>query len=200
MKARLFLSTLLICLPLLAGCSDTRPRYDDVRAEAIEALTEVEALIPGTTTPRPRPEQEPFGCGGDPLSGAGSDSAFYTGYWEVEVSDDLDVPGFIDKLPSSLGKGWETEDLGIPVPFAQVHLLKKSPKLSLTVEERERNGKKGIDLLVMSRCGVVEPTPIAFSTGAVKSDQSPRTNSPTTSPSPAPTSSAGARFPFTANE
>lgn len=106
MNARSLVVTALILIPLLAGCSDTRPKYDEVRAEAISALTEVEALIPGATTPRPRPEQDPFGCGSDPLSGAGSDAAFYTGYWEVEVSDDLDVPRFIEELPSKLGDGW----------------------------------------------------------------------------------------------
>lgn len=200
MNARPLVLVAVILIPLLAGCSDSRPKYDDVRAEAIEALAEVEALIPGATTPRPRPEQEPFGCGDDPLSGAGSDTAFYTGYWEVEVSDDLDVPGFIEELPSKLGDGWMTEDLGVAVPFAQVHLLQKSPKLSLTVEERSRNGKKGIDLLVMSRCGVDAPASASVSQQVLPTLHSPRTNSPTTPASPAPISSAGRRFPFTANE
>lgn len=200
MRARHLVIVLLISATLLASCSNTRPRYDEVRAEGIEALREVESLIPGVTTARPRPEFKPFGCGPDPLSGAGSDSAFYTGYWEVEVSDELDVPGFIAELPDKLGDGWTTEDLGIAVPFAQVHLVKESPRLSLTVEERERNGKKGIDLLVMSRCGVVTPTPVGLSRSDAPFTHSPRTNSPTTPASPAPISAAGLRFPFTSNE
>ncbi len=149
--AALALILVLVC----SGCAPGRPSYDQVRDEAIAVLEQVTALLPGVSTPRPRPELKPYWCGSDLLSGDGSDSAFYTGYWEVEVEETLDVEKFISSLQSKLGDQWEVEDLGIPVSFPQIHLVRESPYISLTVEERDRHGKNGVDLLVMSRCGVV---------------------------------------------
>ncbi|MFB3979157.1 MULTISPECIES: hypothetical protein [Microbacterium] len=154
MRHRFSICLIVIAVALLPGCSETKPSYDDVRAEAIAVMQQVNDLIPGPTTPRPRPEFDPFGCGSHPLSGEGSDSAFFTGYWEIEVSNEVDVPSFIADLPATLGDDWVVEDVGVDVPFAQVHLLQKSSRISLTVEHRDRNDKKGIDVLVMSRCGL----------------------------------------------
>lgn len=156
MRARLVALTFTLVLAIATtGCAPERPSYDDVRDEAIAVLDEVVALMPDGAIPRPRPELEPYGCGDDLLSGSGSDSAFFTGYWEVEIAEEMDVPEFISSLRAKLEGQWEVEDFGIPVPFAQVHLVRTSPHVSLTVEERERNGKNGIDLLVMSRCGLL---------------------------------------------
>lgn len=156
MRFRVVALTMTLMLATMsAGCAPTRPSYSEVRDEAVAVLEQVTDLMPYGSTPHPRPEMKPYGCGSDLLSGKGSDSAFYTGYWEVQVTEETNVSGFIDALPAKLGDQWEVEDLGIPVSFAQVHLIRKSPYLSLTVEESDRDGKKGIDLLVMSRCGVL---------------------------------------------
>ena len=118
--------------------------------------TVVEA-IPDPKSVHPRPEQEPYGCD-DPLIGMRQAGAFYTGYWEVAVADDMDVTAFVNSLLDTLGEGWREESQTIKVPYAQANLIRESSGVSLTVEERARNGRKGIDILAISRCGIEPKT------------------------------------------
>ncbi len=156
--AQLLLSTVL-CVAL-AGCSATPPRrYEDVKNEALAALQTVADLIPEPKTVRPRPEQEPYGCN-DPLLGMNKDGAFFTGYWEVDVSEQVDIRHFIAGVRDSLGDGWRTEPQLIEVSFPQANLIQEATGVSVTIEESDRDGRKGIDLLAISRCGIEEqPTP-----------------------------------------
>lgn len=138
----------------ISGCaSGDYPTYEDVRRDTLDAMQTVIDRIPEPKVVRPRPEFEPYGCH-DELLGMNKDGAFFTGYWEVEVADDLDVAQFVLDLPSELGDGWADEPQLISVSFAQTNLVQVATKVSITVEERERNGKKGIDVLAISPCGI----------------------------------------------
>lgn len=123
-----------------------------MRSDTLDVMETIAAEIPGAKVVRPRPEQEPYGCN-NPLFGSRHPGAFFTGYWEVEVADDLDVAHFIAGLPEALGDGWREEAQAIRVPYAQVNLISESTHVSVTVEERGRNGKQGIDILAISPCG-----------------------------------------------
>lgn len=148
--------TVVLMLGLAACASPKRLTYDEVRQDTLDSMQAVADIIPEPKTIRPRPEFEPYGCS-DPLLGMNRDGAFYTGYWEVEVEEDLDVPEFVTQLRTNLGDEWVNEPQRIRVSFAQTNLVRKTTGVSVTVEERERNGKKGIDILAISRCGVEEP-------------------------------------------
>lgn len=138
----------------MSGCASLdHPTYEDVRRDALDAMQTIVDRIPEPKVVRPRPEFEPYGCR-DALLGTNNDGAFFTGYWEVEVADDLDVAQFVLDLPSELGDGWADEPQLISVSFAQTNLVQVATKVSITVEERERNGKKGIDVLAISPCGI----------------------------------------------
>lgn len=149
--AKLLLAT-AICIAL-AGCSaSSPPTYDEVKTDALAALQTIADLIPEPKTIRPRPEQEPYGCH-DPLIGMDQDGAFFTGYWEIEVSDQLDIREFVDGVQGSLGDGWKPEPQLIEVSFPQANLIQEATGVSVTIEESDRDGRKGIDLLAISRCG-----------------------------------------------
>ena len=143
----------LACLVLTACSFTTKPTYDTVRSDALAAMQIVVDAIPDPKSVHPRPEQEPYGCD-DPLIGMNESGAFYTGYWEVAVADDMDVTTFVTNLLDTLGEGWREEPQTIEVPYAQANVVRESSGVSLTVEERARNGSKGIDILAISRCGV----------------------------------------------
>lgn len=180
---------------LMSACSPTpKPTYDAVRSDALDAMQTVADAIPDPKAIHPRPEQPPYSCDNE-LMGMRHSGAFFTGYWEVAVADDMDVTAFVSGLLDTLGDGWRTEPQAVGVPYAQTNLLRDSSGVSVTVEERPRNGSKGIDILAISRCGIQdEPA------SAPTAPHSARTNSPTASASPAPISSAGRLLPFTSNE
>lgn len=151
---KILLST-IICASL-AGCSASPPRsYDDVKTDAIAALQTIADLIPEPKTIRPRPEQKPYGCH-DPLIGMDKDGAFFTGYWEIEVSEQVDIQEFVEGVQDRLGDGWKPEPQLIEVSFPQVNLVQEATGVSVTIEESDRDGRKGIDILAISLCGVEE--------------------------------------------
>lgn len=141
---------------LLGGCSSPQPSYSTVRDEALEALATIVNLMPADSVATPRPEQDPYSCK-DPLMGNGADGAFHTAYWEVRVPPTMDIPAFIEELPSRLGDGWRAEDLGVASQNAQVYLVHDDPKLSITVEQSRGESLAGIDLIAVSRCGISAP-------------------------------------------
>lgn len=146
---------LCAALILLAGCLQQRPSYKEVREETIATLQQVSDLIPEPKEIVQTPEFEPYPCGDELALGSGK-GAFFTGQWAIFVDESFDVPQFIDQVPELLGEGWHEEELGIPLSFAQVHLVRDSPRMSITVEESIDDSRKAVELLAMSRCGTEE--------------------------------------------
>lgn len=128
------------------------PSYTEVRSETLDALQFVSDLVPGPTEIVATPEFDPYSCD-DGLTLSGGSGSFYTGQWAVFVDDSFDIPRFIEEVPHLLGDEWHVEELGVPVNFAEVYLVRDSPRMTLTVEENTVDGRKAIDLLAISRCG-----------------------------------------------
>lgn len=142
----------LLLAGTLGGCSMTTPTYFKVRNETLSTLQSVADLVPEPKEITPTPEFEPYPCGDDLTLSRGS-GAFFTGQWAVYVGDDFDIPHFIVQVPGLLGPDWRVEELGVPVSFAEVYLVRDEPRMTLTIEESTIDGRKAIDLLAMSRCG-----------------------------------------------
>lgn len=146
-------AALLIC----PGCSvDSMPSYAQVRDETLEVLQKVTDAVPGPKEVSETPEFDPYPCG-DKLAFGSQPGMFYTGQWLIYVADDVDVLAFIESVPKLLGDGWREDPLGIPVTFAQIRMVRDSPRISLTVEESLPRERKAVRLLAISRCGVEEP-------------------------------------------
>lgn len=148
------------------------PSYSDVRNETLDALQLVSDLVPGPKEIVPTPEFDPFSCDAGLTSSDGLRS-FYTGQWAISVDYSFDIPHFIEDLPQRLGDEWHIEELGVPVNFAEVYLVRDSPRMTLTVEESTIDGRKTVDLLAISRCGRI-------------SDEERETTFPPPTPQPAP--------------
>lgn len=138
----------------LCGCSPAAPSYDDVRAETDAILQLVTDLVPEPKEIVPNDSIKPYSCS-DPLLSGRKKGSFYTGQWAVFVDDDFDVRGFLEKFPAVLGDEWHEDDLRVPVNFAQIHLVRDAPRMTLTLEEATIDGRKAIDLLAISRCGTL---------------------------------------------
>lgn len=181
---------------LLTGCTVFgQPTFAEVRQETLDAMDEVVALIPDHGRIERTPEFKPYRCD-DPLVMGTGDGAFFTGQWTVAVPPDLDVVEFLDQIPTRLPE-WAEEDLGVPTKEPYIYLVRKTPRMTLSVEESTLDGGKAIELLAISRCGIEDSDDLKSHGQGI---DWPLTNSPTTPASPAPISSAGRRFPFTANE
>ncbi|MDQ1076584.1 MULTISPECIES: hypothetical protein [Microbacterium] len=155
MKAALALLALTTAGALmLSGCADSPPTYDQVRAETNDVLRQVADLVPDPKEIVPNESFEPYSCGDNLTFGAGRGS-FYTGQWEVYVDDSFDISSFIARFPDAVGDGWRAHDLGVPVNFAQIYMVRDSPRMSLGMSERTIDGRKAIDLLAISRCGTL---------------------------------------------
>jgi len=154
MKRPLSILALMTCTVLVGGCALTSPTYDEVRAETDEVLTRVADLVPDPKDIAPNDDFEPYPCDDPLILGTGRGS-FYTGQWLIFVDDSFDIPAFVATFPRALGDGWQEKDLGIDVSFAQVYMVHDSPHMSLSVEETVVDGRKAVELLAISRCGVL---------------------------------------------
>ena len=142
---------------LLSGCAaEPMPSYSQVREETLDVLRQVAAFIPEPKQISETPEFVPYPCD-EELAFGTRPGAFFTGQCAISVSDDFDVRAFVGRVPELLGDGWEEDPLGIPVSFAQVHMVRKSPRMTITVEESVSPGTKAVELLAISRCGAEEP-------------------------------------------
>ncbi|MDQ1083821.1 MULTISPECIES: hypothetical protein [Microbacterium] len=128
--------------------------YEEVREETLDVLQELTDLVPNVEDVLVTPEFDPYPCGQD-LALQGGKGAFFTGQWAVFVRDDFDIPQFISDVPRQLGDDWRIEELGIPVNFAEVYLVRNDPRMTLKIEEATIDGRPAIDLLAVSRCGAV---------------------------------------------
>ncbi|MCJ1706849.1 hypothetical protein [Microbacterium sp. VKM Ac-2923] len=165
MKRSASVAIALAAIATLAGCSTGEPTYAQVRHETIAALTTIVDLIPDPRDVDTGEEQDPYGCSDALLVSQGT-GWFYTGHWTAEVPPTFDVAAFIDALPTTLGDGWKQEDLGIDVNFAAVDLVQESTGVSIAVEDHSVDARRVIDVLAISRCGILSdhdrsPTPIA---------------------------------------
>jgi hypothetical protein len=158
MKKALALLALAASALVFSGCADSPPSYDQVRDETDGVLQQVAELVPEPKEVVPNDEFEPYSCDDKLIFGTHRGS-FYTGQWAVYVDDSFDIPSFIARFPDLLGSGWKAQDLGVPVNFAQVYLVREDPRMSLGISERTIDGRKAIDLLAISRCGILPETP-----------------------------------------
>lgn len=149
---RLTASGVLALVAFLAGCSAPATPYAEVRSETLDALQTVSDFVPEPKEILVTPEFEPYPCG-DGLALQSGRGAFYTGQWALFVEEGFDVPQFVQQVPNLMGEDWRVEELGIPVDFAEVYLVRDSPRMTLKIEESTINGHKAIDLLAISRCG-----------------------------------------------
>ncbi len=155
MKSRFVGAVALTSVTLLAGgCSANTPTYDAVKAEAITALEEIAATVPQPGEVLRLPEGDPYPCD-DPLLLSQRDGAFFTGQWNVFVPPDFDFDTYISTLPAQLGEDWEAQDLGIEVSFAAVYLVNRERGVSVSVDEAEIDGRPALDLIAISRCGIL---------------------------------------------
>lgn len=152
---RLTASGVLILVAFLAGCSTSATPYAEVRSETLDALQTVSDFVPEPKEILVTSEFEPYSCG-DGLALQSGRGAFFTGQWALFVQDDFDIPQFVREVPELLGEDWRVEELGIPVDFAEVYLVRDSPHMTLKIEESTINGRKAIDLLAISRCGRID--------------------------------------------
>ncbi len=74
------------------------------------------------------------------------------------MNDDFDVRAFVGRVPELLGDGWEEDPLGYPRQLRSSAIwLRKSPRMTITVEESVSPDTKAVELLAISRCGAEEP-------------------------------------------
>lgn len=154
MRAGKLAVSLYLALVMLVGCSSNLPTYAEVRTETLDVLQSVADSLPTRQEVLVTPEFEPYPCNDGLLPRRGH-GAFFTGQWAVFVSDDFDIPRFINDVPQRLGPDWRVEELGVPVSFAEVYLVRESPRMTLKVEEATIDGRRAIDLLAISRCGAI---------------------------------------------
>lgn len=158
MKPTRMLAALGASVLVLTGCSvPDLPPYSQVRAETLEVLQQVADLVPEPKEISKTAEFKPYPCDDDLALGK-QPGEFYTGQWKVFVSEDFDVEAFVLGMPSVLGEGWTEAPLGLPLSFAQTRLVRESPQVTITVEESLPGDRKAVELLAISRCGVLEPT------------------------------------------
>jgi len=157
-KTALALSALTASALMLSGCAYSTPTYDQVRDETNDVLHQAADLIPDPKEVVPNEEFEPYSCGDDLIFGTRKGS-FYTGQWSVYVDDSFDIPSFVARFPGALGDGWRAKDLGVPVNFAQIYLVRDAPRMSLGISETMIDGRKAVELLAISRCGTLPATP-----------------------------------------
>ncbi len=158
MKMPLALLALTATALALGGCAASTPSYGQVRDETDEVLRQVVDLVPDPKEVVPTDEFAPYSCNDKLIFGTRKGS-FYTGQWAVYVDDSFDIPAFIAQFPDLLGDDWQARDLGVPVNFAQIYLVREAPRMSLGISERIIDGRKAIDLLAISRCGTLPATP-----------------------------------------
>ena len=149
---RLTASSVIVIAAFLGGCSAPATTYAEVRSETLDALQTFSDFVPEPKEILVTPEFEPYPCGEGQALQTGQ-GAFYTGQWALFLQDDFDIPQFVREVPRLLGEDWRVEELGIPVDFAEVYLVRDSPRMSLKVEESTIDGRKAIDVLAISRCG-----------------------------------------------
>lgn len=154
MKRTLSVLVLVTGMVLVSGCASDSPTYEEVRAETDAVLTRVANLVPDPKEIAPNDDFEPYPCH-DPLVLGTGRGSFYTGQWLIFVDDSFDIPAFIATFPDALGERWQKKDLGIDVSFPQVYMVHESPRMSLSVEETVADGRKAVELLAISRCGIV---------------------------------------------
>ncbi|MDQ1083819.1 MULTISPECIES: hypothetical protein [Microbacterium] len=138
------------------------PTYEVVREEVIQSLDDIVATVPEPKEVVREPEDEPFSCS-NPLLLSKRKGAFFTGQWAVYVPEDFDIRAYVTSLPGRLGAGWEERKSSIEVSFANVDLVREEPRLTVSVQETEINGRRALDLIAISRCGVLpedEPEPV----------------------------------------
>lgn len=153
MTRKLAATAVIAGASLLAGCSMFhQPTFAEVRQETLDALDDVVALIPAHGRIERTPEFKPYRCD-DPLLLSSAEGAFYTGQWTVAVPANFDIDEFIDRVPAQLPE-WTEEDLGVPVKEPYIYLVRKTPRMSLSIEESTLDGEKAIELLAISRCGI----------------------------------------------
>lgn len=169
---RLTASGVLVLVAFLGGCSAPAIPYTEVRSETLDLLQTVSDLVPEPKEILVTPEFKPYSCG-DELALQSGRGAFYTGQWALFVQDSFDIPEFVQEVPDLLGEDWRVEELGIPVDFAEVYLVRDSPRMTLKIEESTIDGRKAIDLLAISRCGRI-------------SDEERSATFPTPTPRPVP--------------
>lgn len=176
MRRAILAVTVLIGVATMGGCAMGQPSYSQVRKETEAALEGIIDLIPEPRAVDFGAEQEPYSCS-DPLLGTQRKGWFYTGHWTVEVPEEFDVSSFVKRLPAALGSGWTEEDLGIDVSFAAVDLVQESTGVSVAVEDHSADGRRVIDVLGISRCGILgeeDRTPSPTSTESPTQVRNPR--------------------------
>lgn len=156
MKRTIAAATMIAALTFLGGCApQDRPTYDQVRQETLDALGQVVDLIPSHGDIERTPEFPPYGCEDDLLFSSAR-GAFFTGQWVVAVEEDFDIAQFVDEIPGILPGDWTEQDLGVPTKEPFVYMVRKSPRMTLTIEETTLDSRKAVELLAMSRCGTEE--------------------------------------------
>lgn len=149
----------------LGGCGKSGPTYAAVKEDAISSLNEIIAVIPSPKEVSYQPESDPYPCD-DPLLPSGLKGAFFTGHVLVYVTEGFDIPAFIEALPGLLGNDWAKRDPAIEVSFANVDMLYRPLGLTVSVEDALSIDRPALELLVISRCGILggqdkTPTPTA---------------------------------------
>ncbi|WP_285137009.1 hypothetical protein [Microbacterium sp. lyk4-40-TSB-66] len=144
----------LVLSAFFGGCSAQAATYTEVRAETLDTLQTVSNFVPEPKQILVTPEFDPYPCK-DVLTAQPAAGAFFTGQWALFVGDDFDIPQFVREVPHLLGDDWRVEELGIPVEFAEVYLVRSAPRMTLKIEESTIDGRKALDLLAISRCGSI---------------------------------------------
>lgn len=154
MKWARLLAAVSVVTVSLTGCTTRElPTYAQVRAETLDVLQEVADLVPDPKEIVRTAEFAPYPCD-DELALGDQPGVFFTGQWKVFVDQQFDVARFVRSVPTLMGDSWKEDPLGLPLSFAQVRLVRDSPRMSLTVEESVPGDRKAVELLAISRCGL----------------------------------------------
>lgn len=138
----------------IGGCAVGEPSYKAVREEVIASLEDIVSVVPDPKEVVREPDDEPYSCS-DPLLMSNREGAFFTGQWAVYIPEEFDVDSFVAALPGLLGDGWEKQESSIEVSFANVDLVRKEPRVTVSVQEAIIDGRKSLDLIAISRCGIL---------------------------------------------
>lgn len=146
----------VVLTAMLGGCAvSSGPTYEEVRAEALEAVDAVTALFPDTLEYVPRPEQDPWRCGGAaaPVMDGPEGTAFHTARGEATVPEGFDADEFVRGLPDALGDDWTLEPNPLDLSYASLTMTHRTDGVTLGVDVSTIAGETLIDITAISQCG-----------------------------------------------
>lgn len=140
---------IVLCAALVTGCHAPLPAFSRVRDVAHDAAQLVINELPATATVG-APKSDMLGCDGEGM--------VYTGIWLAILDPSFDGEDFVEALPDALPSAIRIVK-NMPVySFPTFNFYYRGVFVGVTVDAFD-DGKKFVDILAVSECGILEPSP-----------------------------------------